>query len=332
MALPTLTWSRGDVVEIADASDASVLLKAIYDVYDADQYWEVSDTDTGDDSPTKWVEIKPQSGSNIADCRILFAVGESYHSDNLMPGLYTYNTSGGDIMLHVALAPDAGTTGPDDEDLTSSGEAYSSRWTKLGCFMRYDNATQDRVFAISSEEITALWFYDSSSDTAWRLAMVGALLEAHPDDAEADERIWGLQRSGYSAVWNSNWLLKVGTNDESMFHGQVGNAYGQFCYFDPSSPTSVEHGNATTFMIGGGGFDWGNFTSKSGKVRPRPWVVTETTGDTLLGQSRQMYMWEHERCRTKVLKESDGSVLGYIWSPHFTQKVESMIFSNEVLA
>lgn len=332
MALPQLTWSMGDVFEIEDAQNASILLKAIYDVYDSDAYWGVSDTDTGTSSPTKWVEIKPRSGSAIPDCRVLFAVGESYHTDNLMPSLYTYATSGGDIMLHVAMAPDAGTTGPDDDDLTSSGPAYSSRWTKLGSFMRYDNALQDRVFAISSDEITALWFFQEGSDTNWRLAMAGAMLEAHPDDAEADERIWGLQRSGYSTVWNGNWLLRVGTNDESMFHSQFGNSSGQFCYFDPSSPSTVQFGNCTPFMGGGGDFVLGEFTSKSGKIRPRPWVVYETTGDTLLGQSRQMYMWEWEKCRTRVLKDSDGSTLGYIWSPYLRERIESMIFSNEVLA
>lgn len=327
MAVPTLTWSQGAYTPIPGIT-ASDVLGVLFTLYGSDAYWEVSATDNpGPGStyltPSSWLEIKPKSGSNVPNARILFMMGTAPHADKLVT-LGTLPSSA--TVLYVALAPDAGTTGPDDTSFATAGSLYLSRTTEFINFFDFSGTASDRIYINSSDEITVLFLSRIAGSNEAQAICVGSIIEANADDAESDGRIWGYARSYTAPVgWSSTWMNGTGTTT-GWFRYSLGlTVYQNFGIFTPWSPSNLMtvQGDISSPLTG-------SRTSFSGRTKNSEISVYENSAPNRhIGVLRQIYVTEKTVTRTEVQDADTSATLGYTWSPELTSSTyDTLFFGN----
>ena len=336
-SLPTLTWAKSAVTEIANATPV-LILTALKALIAASTYWDVAADDlTGN---FLYVEVKPKSAtSGVADQRVVYAAnGVSTFNANVMgPGTTAVTKSAlpsnNEIMCLYAPEGGAGTkvgTFPDD---AANNEIYGAGTRVIGYYGICDEADTTKTFKvwiIESAEILTVAFEDSTNNREYGCChgpmWIGASTAAA--DVDVTDRIYG--GCFISTLINTNFWY-YGTNAWNDNATNVFNAHRAMC-FDPDTETEIyglRFFNAFTVP------DTVNLVSKAGTFVATDvnYYAYDTKGDGTLvpdeyiGTLRQMRMGRDFPSRVTI-QDGTGTTVAICWGSHPINNDAAMWFTN----
>ena len=298
MPLPTLTWSLSSIVSTGQNATPSTALTKFATLLGGVPGWEVKT------SNTEYVEFGPTAGSPIASFRGLL-VGKDGGAPNGANILSPHNATNDTVYL--GIAPDGSGTFAGTWDVVdpTGGQRWSQYWKCSG------QATMDRMWAISSSEVLAVFFHNGAHD-AFTGFIVGAVIEPPSDDdgEGTPGRVFGMMVSGSDQIGDTFW------NTINAFLGGSGTSSGsgKCGIFRPDSPTTFADVQRITSATDIDDLNIGYLTSLSGhRVHLPAFYRLRQAPNAFVGTLRQMRMGSDCRARQYV-QDSNGTDLAILFS------------------
>jgi hypothetical protein len=335
-SLPTLTWAKSSVTEIANATPL-LILTALKSLVASSTYWKVeADALTG---AFFYVECAPKSTtSGVQNQRVVYAAqGSSSFNANVMgPGTTAATKStqptNDDIIALYAPEGGAGTKVGTFPDNAANNEIYGGSARVMGYYAALDNANASwtaKVWIIESAEVLSVCIENSTSNQEWGGVhgpmWIGASTAAQ--DVDVTDRIYG--GFWHGSYWSTNWWSLV----NNAFGDNANNAFNvhRAIVFDPDTHTELYGVKFITQSAP----DIHNLVSKAGTFVgcDANYYAYDTKGagtlvpDEYIGTLRQMRMGRDFTSRITI-QDGDGATVAIVRGASPTADYDAMWFTN----